>query len=332
MRLDTIGKIQVKQLHMHGLNKVMNYKINKVVITGGSGGVGLALINKLLSEGVKILLFQRADSERKKYIPHNEKIKIEYYALDQLKNFVPEESDYDVFFHLGWTNTKKQSRDDLIKQEENVTYSCDAVELAHRLGCHTFIGAGSQAEYGRVNGPLRGDTLCEPETAYGIMKLCACYSTKLLCKNYGMRHIWLRILSGYGAYDNVDSMLISNILKSLHHEQLAFSKGEQIWDYIYMDDIADAMFAVAQKGKDGAIYPVGSGEARQLCEYIKILCQLLGEDWHESIGKIPYSDKQIMHLEADISELTRDTGWEPRISFEEGIERVIDFYREWGEK
>lgn len=305
----------------------MEYKIKKAVITGGSGGVGLALIKKLLAEKIEILVFQRSESERKKYLPNDPRLKVEFYSLDELSGYVPMEKDYDVFFHLGWTNTQKKYRDDLKKQEENVSYSCDAVELAARMGCHTFIGAGSQAEYGRVSVPLRGDLLCQPETAYGIMKLSACYATRFLCNKYNMRHIWLRILSGYGIYDNVNSMLISNIIKSINKQDLAFSKGEQIWDFIHMDDIAGAMYAVSQRGTANAIYPIGSGEAKPLYEYIKIMCGILGEDWKKSIGKVSYSENQVMYLSADISELTRDTGWKPQIAFEDGIRQVIEFYR-----
>ena len=307
----------------------MEYKIKKAVITGGSGGVGLALIKKLLAEKIEILVFQRSESERKKYLPNDPRLKVEFYSLDELSGYVPMEKDYDVFFHLGWTNTQKKYRDDLKKQEENVSYSCDAVELAARMGCHTFIGAGSQAEYGRVSVPLRGDLLCKPETAYGIMKLSACYATRFLCNKYNMRHIWLRILSGYGIYDNVNSMLISNIIKSINKQDLAFSKGEQIWDFIHMDDIAGAMYAVSQRGTANAIYPIGSGEAKPLYEYIKIMCGILGEDWKKSIGKVSYSENQVMYLSADISELTRDTGWKPQIAFEDGIRQVIEFYRTW---
>lgn len=307
----------------------MEYKIKKAVITGGSGGVGLALIKKLLAEKIEILVFQRRESERKKYLPNDPRLKVEFYSLDELSGYVPMEKDYDVFFHLGWTNTQKKYRDDLKKQEENVSYSCDAVELAARMGCHTFIGAGSQAEYGRVSVPLRGDLLCQPETAYGIMKLSACYATRFLCNKYNMRHIWLRILSGYGIYDNVNSMLISNIIKSINKQDLAFSKGEQIWDFIHMDDIAGAMYAVSQRGTANAIYPIGSGEAKPLYEYIKIMCGILGEDWKKSIGKVSYSENQVMYLSADISELTRDTGWKPQIAFEDGIRQVIEFYRTW---
>ena len=98
---------------------------------------------------------------------------------------------------------------------------------------------------------------------------------------------------------------------------------------IHMDDIAGAMYAVSQRGTANAIYPIGSGEAKPLYEYIKIMCGILGEDWKKSIGKVSYSENQVMYLSADISELTRDTGWKPQIAFEDGIRQVIEFYRTW---
>ena len=305
----------------------MEYQIKKVAMTGGSGPIGLALIRKLLKENVEILLFQRMRSAKKIYLPEHPLLHVEYYDLEHLKEYIPKERDYDVFFHLGWENTGR--RQNIQDQYKNVVYACDAVELAHKLGCHSFIGAGSQAEYGRHNVPLCEDTLCTPENAYGVMKLSACHATRNLCVESGMRHIWPRILSGYGIYDNPSSMLISTILNSMEGKRLEFSGGEQVWDFVYLDDIANALFLIAQRGRDRAIYPIGSGKARPLKEYIQILCEKLGKLEDMELGKIPYTDSQVMHLEADISGLQADTGWVPEVTFEDGIERVIDFYKEW---
>ena len=154
-------------------------EIKKVVMTGGSGPIGLALIQKLLEEHVEVFLFQREHSFRSAFVPEHEHLHIEHYTLEQLKDYEPEENDYDVFFHLGWANTGKTVRNNIEEQSKNVRYSSYAVEAAHKFGCHTFIGVGSQAEYGRKKEPLAGDMLCEPESAYGIMKLCSCYTTRL---------------------------------------------------------------------------------------------------------------------------------------------------------
>lgn len=303
--------------------------IRKVVMTGGSGPIGLALIRKLLKENIEILLLQREHSAKKMYLPEHKLLHVEFCMLKELKNYVPREQDYDVFFHLAWEGTGKAGRNNLEIQNRNVLYSCDAVELARRCGCQVFVGAGSQAEYGRHNEPLRENTLCRPENAYGVMKLCACYSTKILCRQNGIRHAWPRILSGYGIYDNIASVLIAPILDSMEGKKLNFSQGEQIWDFVYLDDIANALYLIAKKARDGAAYPIGSGSARPLKEYIHILCEKLGKLDEMELGKIPYSDSQIMHLEADITEIHQDTGWMPEISFEEGIEKVIDFYKDW---
>ncbi len=159
----------------------MEYQLKKAVMTGASSSIGLALIRRLLDEDLeKILLLQRGESARLKYLPKDPRLQFVDCRLEELKNYKCEENDYDVFFHLGWANVAREVRDDFGKQIENVVYSCNAVETAHRLGCHSFIGAGSQAEYGRHNEALREDTLCVPEIAYGVMKLSACHATRVL--------------------------------------------------------------------------------------------------------------------------------------------------------
>lgn len=307
----------------------MEYQVRKAVLTGGSGPVGLALIRKLLAENVEILLYQRYNSAKKMYLPDDKRLHIEYCDLEQLRNYMPTEHDYDVFFHLGWANTRRTMRDNMEEQNKNIAYSCKAVELAYKLGCHSFIGAGSQAEYGRHMTVLRADTVCMPESAYGAAKLCAGHETRILCQRYGIRHIWTRILSCYGIYDNPGSVLVSAILKSMEGKKLEFSKGEQIWDFIFLDDLANALYLIAKRGNANAIYPIGSGDARPLKEYIEILCSKLGKLDDMELGKLPYSDAQIMHLEADISLLQKDTDWKPDVKFEEGIEMVIEFYKWW---
>ena len=306
----------------------MEYPIKKVVITGGTSGIGLALIRKLLDENIEILMLRRRETSRDMELPKHKLLHIEYCALEELKDYEPHET-YDVFFHLGWAKTSQEERSNMVLQIKNVEYSCEAVKLAHRFGCHTFIGAGSQAEYGRHEEKLQNDTLCTPENPYGVMKLCCCHATRVLCKEFGIRHIWPRILSAYGIYDGMGTMLLSVIMKALRGEELQFTAGEQLWDFLYFDDLANAMYLLAQKGVDGEIYPVSSGKPRQLREYIYCLCEKLDCLDKMQLGKIPYSESQIMHLDADIKKIQHDTGWTPQVSFEEGIERVIDFYKEW---
>ncbi len=75
---------------------------------------------------------------------------------------------------------------------------------------------------------------------------------------------------------------------------------------------------------------IGSGKARRLSEYIKVIAELTGYNGTIGFGKRPYNDKQVMHLQADIAKLKQDTGFEPVVSFEEGAARLINYYRKRG--
>lgn len=96
-------------------------------------------------------------------------------------------------------------------QLQNIQYTLDAVELASRIGCKKFVGAGSQAEYGRVEGVLSASTPVFPENGYGIAKLCAGQMSRILCEQKQIEHIWTRILSIYGPYDGENTMIMSSI-------------------------------------------------------------------------------------------------------------------------
>lgn len=304
--------------------------IKKVIMTGGTGPIGLALIRKLTAEGISVTLLARKESVKYLYLPKdNPLLNVVNCDLSELLNADLKKTDYDAFFHLGWTNTGAFERDEYEQQKENLEYAANAVKLAHRVGSKVFIGCGTQAEYGRKSVPLTPDLCCNPENMYGIIKLAACHVTRRLCEQCGIEHIWARVLSGYGYFDNVHSVLTSNIIAYLQGKKLRFSEGRQIWDFVFHDDIANALYLIACNGKHGKAYPIGSGDAKPLRQYCEIMCQHLGDDVDAIFGDIPYQKNAIMYLVADITELQRDTGWNPTTSFDEGIDRTIRFYRKW---
>ena len=120
-------------------------------------------------------------------------------------------------------------------------------------------------------------------------------------------------------------MVMSGIIKMLKGERPQYTKGEQIWDYIYSKDAAKAFRLVAQKGKDGAIYCLGTGQTRTLREFILSIRDAIDPGLEIGIGEIDYYPNQVMHLEADISNLMEDTGFSPQYTFEEGIRETIEW-------
>ncbi len=303
----------------------------KVVISGATGAIGMALINELIAGGHEMLVLCREGSPRSKNIPNHPLVKKIDCPLERMCELEPN-GKYDVFYHFAWEGTTGASRNDMYLQNRNVKYTLDAVALAKRFGCHTFIGAGSQAEYGRVEGKLTPITPTFAENGYGMAKLCASQMSRVMCEELGIRHIWTRILSVYGPFDTSNSMVMSTIRKLRNGEKTAFTKGEQVWDYLYSRDAAKAFIALADRGRDGAIYCLGSGEPQRLCDYIKAIGKIVAPEAELGIGELPYAPRQVMYLCADITALTADTGFVPVTTFEDGIKETLSWYIENEEK
>lgn len=298
--------------------------MKRAIVTGATGAIGTALIQELISNNIEVLVLCREGSPRNKQIPKHNLVTLKYCSLDRLE-FLNNDTgkEYDVFYHLAWDGTTGVSRNDMYLQNQNVKYSLDAVDCAKRFGCKKFIGAGSQAEYGRVEGILKPEMPTFPETGYGIAKLCAGQMTREQAHQLGIKHNWVRILSVYGPNDGKQSMVMSTIEKLKNNEIPKFTKGEQMWDYLYSEDAARAFRLIGEQGIDGKVYVLGSGNARPLAEYIKEIRDIVNTNCEIELGAIPYSSNQVMYLCADISELGCDVDWKPIVNFQDGIRKIM---------
>ena len=304
----------------------------RTVITGASGMIGAALVRQCIAADEEVLAICHRGSLRNKALQELPGVELLEADLDEYSKLArePWEKRYDTFYHLAWAGTTGQARNDMVLQTDNIRYTLDAVELANRMGCRTFVGIGSQAEYGRHQEPLRPETFVAPETGYGMAKLCAGQMSRYSCEKKRIRHIWTRVLSVYGPHGSQDMITIA-LQKLLRGEHVSFTAGEQIWDYLYSEDAAYALWLMAEKGIAGKIYVLGGDSPAPLREYLDILYrggwEKMGRTGRRvgtiGIGELPYQEGQLMTLTADITELSRDTGFSPRYSFEEGVSRML---------
>lgn len=302
-------------------------KNKRAIVTGCTGVIGSALVKLLCDRKIQTYVVCHLESQRNDTISDSEYIHKIYCNLNELKQ-LPEMIDthLDAFFHLAWSgNQDRTNRMDMYLQNDNVRYALDSVQAAQTLGCKVYIGAGSQAEYGYVDGIIHSDQRENPVTGYGMAKLCAEQMTRAMCKEAGIRHIWPRIVSVYGPNDGKDTLISTIIRELMNNETPKLTAGEQMWDYLYSQDAAEALLAMAESGHDGAKYVLGSGHVRPLKEYMELTRDAVDKSAKLDIGAIPYLPNQVMHLEADISDLTRDTGWKPRTSFEDGIQKTVEY-------
>ena len=301
----------------------------KYVITGPTGSIGVNTIIKLLANSShEVWAVCNPASDRNSLLPKNDRMHIvlcDMYHLPDVSAILPEE--FDVFIHLAWAGTVGSARNDMKLQLENINCCINAVEIAKKHHCHTFVGAGSQAEYGRKNIPVTEDMICNPENGYGAAKLSAHHISKIMCRESGIRHLWLRFFSVYGPYENFTSLTSSTIIKYLKKEIPDFTEGVQLWDYCFAGDAADAALHLINNKSCSGIYNISSGTTRPLKDYIKVMADLCKADNIGNLGVIPYSPVSVMYLCGDISKLKKDAGCLMSTPFEEGIKTMIDWIK-----
>ena len=307
--------------------------MKKAILTGATGAIGYARVQKMIDEGVAVTVILRPGSERNAAIKALPEVKILECDLSGLRNLrvsgVPESDvPYDLFYHLAWGGTSGAARNDMPLQLKNLEYTLDAVELAKKLGCKRFIGVGSQAEYGRVDGTLTSHTPCKPENGYGIAKLSAGQMSRLLCRQLHMEHVWTRVLSVYGPKDALHTLISSLVDTLLAGESPHCTKGEQIWDYIYSGDAAEILYRLGNAADaDGRVFCIGGGKAQKLKDYMEQVREAVaaytGHDVPEIIYDREYPPRQVMHLTTDLTELSEVIDYMPATSFSEGMKLFL---------
>jgi nucleoside-diphosphate-sugar epimerase len=233
----------------------------------------------------------------------------------------------DTVIHLAWYGVANRYRNDPL-QLDNLHSCRELLRIAHRVGVSHWIGLGSQAEYGPWDQQIDEETPTQPTTLYGATKLCAFLLAKHLSTQFEMRFIWLRLFSAYGPVDDQGWMIPYLILSLLQGERPSLTEGTQYWDYLYVTDVADAIYLTAATPDASGVFNLGSGKAYSIRAIIERIRDMIDPSLPLGFGEVPYRPDQIMHLQADISRLQQATGWSPQVSLDEGLRRTVESFRE----
>lgn len=295
----------------------------RVLLTGGTGFLGSWVLERLLADRHQVAVLVRPGNDPwriRGLLPSCTALAGEMAALPDLARFGPQ-----AVLHLAWSGVSNQARNDP-GQGGNVGHTLALVEAAAKAGAKSFLGLGSQAEYGPCGHAIDEDTPCRPTTLYGEAKLAAARAAEARCRELGLRFAWLRVFSAYGPRDHDYWMIPSLIRALLKRQRPALTAGEQMWDYLWSGDTAEAVVAVMTAGAEG-VFNLGSGKAVPLRVVIEEIRDRIDPSLPLGFGDIPYRPDQVMRLEADISRLRRATGWGPRMSLQEGLARTVEWYR-----
>jgi nucleoside-diphosphate-sugar epimerase len=301
----------------------------RVLLTGATGFIGSYALRRLLAAGHQVAVLVRPGSNPWRIADVLDRARRVEGDLDRIaaierpvRDFAPE-----AVAHLAWFGVGNRLRNDP-GQVDNIKATVELVRLADKAGAKQWVGLGSQAEYGPRAEPIDEQAPTRPTTLYGISKLSACLLAGHLCGEAGMRFAWLRVFSTYGPKDDPGWMIPYLILELLRGNRPALTAGEQMWDYLYIEDAAEAVArAVGSPGASG-VFNLGSGRGEPLRAIIERARDRIDPSLPLGFGEVPYRPDQVMRLEARIDRLRAATGWGPQIGLDEGLRRTVDWFRE----
>lgn len=300
----------------------------KLFLTGASGFVGAATLRLALEAGHAVVAPVRPGSPAPRLAPFAGRftrldmdLRDSAALAEALAAHRP-----DALLHLAWSGVANSARFDRRQITDNVEAACALIEAAAAAGVGSFIGVGSQGEYG-AGTAMREDALPEPTSLYGAAKVAALFLTRQLAAQAGMRHAWLRLFSTYGPGDNDGWLIPMLITEMLAGRRPKTTLGTQSWDWLHVEDVARGILAVATHGTASGVFNLGSGRAVRVRDVIERIRDLAAPGMELVFGEIPFRPDQVMHMQADISRLGGATGWAPRIAIEEGLTGTVEWYR-----
>lgn len=306
--------------------------MKKVIVTGANGFVGSRLIIELISNNIEVLAIVRNENTNIDNIAFLPKVKIIYCDLNELHTLedkIPDR-DIDVFYHLAWAGVSVDAKNNFTLQYENIWFCVNALNVANRLNCKLFIGTGTVAEYVYCDKPMSGNSAPSPADIYGAAKVSSKMFCNIIAKQLGQNMIWTILPSVYGEGREDKNILTYAIKTFLRNEKPSFTKLEQMWDFLYIDDLVKALYLIGISGKKGETYGIGSGVFKTLRYYVETIRDIINIDLPIGIGDIPYFDDRIPSSCVDITKLLKDTEFSPSHTFEQGIRKTIQWYKTIG--
>jgi UDP-glucose 4-epimerase len=301
----------------------------RCLVTGASGHLGSYLTRRLLDCGEEVSVLVRPGSDLWRLegvLNRVQLIRADFGDIEKASEAIYRQSP-DTVFHCAWSGVTSDTRNRPEHMIQNVNAGLRLFQVAHAAGCRCWVGIGSQAEYGRQTTILREDLVAKPDTAYGVAKFCLGKLLETLCEKSGVRYVWLRLLATYGPKDDLKHLIPSVIEKLLEGARPSLTAGEQHWDYLYIEDAAEAIQRVAGAPEVQGIYNLASGEAPSVRSIVTLLRDMIDPSLTIGFGDIPYGPNGAFNLQADVTQLRKATGWSPHTSLESGLKRTLDWHR-----
>jgi nucleoside-diphosphate-sugar epimerase len=299
----------------------------KVLITGASGFVGSHVARLLVAEGCEVYALVRESSNRwriRDILPSMYLRQSDLVAFENVNTYL-QEIKPELCIHLAWYAVPGK----YLNSQENldsIQASINLLSQLAELGCKRFVGIGTCFEYDLSLGYLSESSLTKPITLYAATKVALSTILQQFAQITEMEIAWIRLFYQYGPMEDERRLIPSVISSLLRDEVVKTTKGEQIRDFLHIEDVASAIWAVAKSNVSGVVN-VGSGQPVTVGQIALELGNLLGKPDLIHLGALPYRPNDPMFICANNELLRKKTDWTQKYNLTTGLKNTIEWYK-----
>lgn len=295
----------------------------RVVVTGASGFIGRHLCRALRLAGAHVVSVGREIAE--------DTVVDDAYVVDLTNRArLAHAPRADFVVHLASVkNSGVEVGDYRTGYAMNLLSALNVAEACGQ-NCRRFVYMGSCEEYGDAQAPFDVSRRETPISAYGVSKLAITHLLQALARGHGFPAVVLRPTLVYGPGQGTSMFLPSLICTLLAGERFPMTGGEQTRDYVYVDDVVDAVLrSLVESDLPSEALHVSSGAPIRIRHVAELVARLIGRDAEGllDVGALDYRTGEAMSYWAHNERARALLGWVPQVSLEEGLSRTVEYYR-----
>ncbi len=309
---------------------------NRVLVTGAAGFIGSNLCERLIADGYHVTAI---DSFTDYYNPARKHRNLS--DIISHKNFELIEEDINscdireiigdsrAVFHLAAQAGVRMSwgKEFSVYVDSNILTTQKILEALKENKRTKLVYSSSSSVYGQTDKlPMREDQRLKPVSPYGVTKLSGEHLCELYRINFGVNTVSLRYFTVYGPRQRPDMAFSRFIIAALTGGEIEiYGDGRQTRDFTFVSDAVEANMAAMLYDGEETIFNIGGGSRVSVLEVLEILKNRINNDF--DISFLDKAKGDVLDTWADTSSAKRELGFSPRIDLKEGIEREIDWYR-----
>lgn len=310
----------------------MRKGLHKILVTGGAGFIGSEFVRQAIKKGYKIVVVDKltyaGDMKRLQEL----KPKFKFYKKNicdqkQIDLIFKKECPEAIVNFAAESHVDRSIIDSSPFIETNIKGTKNIIDLALKFKIPKVIQISTDEVYGDIEkGSFSEGSPLKPNSPYAASKAAADLLLKSYMRTYSLPGIIVRPSNNYGPWQYPEKLIPLAILKILRNEKIpVYAQGKNIREWLYVEDCANAILKVLEKGRVGEIYNIGSNQEKQNIEAVKDILKILDKK-EELIQFVKDRPGHDIRYKLNSQKITKETGWKPLVNFEQGLRYTVYWY------